>query len=217
MKFIIESPNIKTINSLSKISLSPNINNRTFDDRSILREFRDKILIDGHYIVDGIVEKKFRNQETKFFNYKDHKYKFKMFDTGSIQLPGCKSIDSCYKIFNKFVKIINKKKIILDGETKSIKIKLGEIKIVMIHARFNILNIKLNMHKLYETLKNDNKITVEYTDKYPAVKIIVNGVRMQIFSSGNVGMLGSKTQEQVDAGHKYIVDFINENFDKICV
>lgn len=160
---------------------------------------------------DGKKNKAFYNCLNVIFYYKDvdsieSKIASKIFPNGSIQIPGCRTIDAVHKtpeiIFN-FIKVISRKIILKKSNAIVIKnpedFRLKNVRIVMINSNFifekGILQERLknliNSNK-FEGTSDPNKIwriAIFQSEKYSGVnaRYMTNRIRKELANSYHEG------------------------------
>jgi TATA-box binding protein (TBP) (component of TFIID and TFIIIB) len=177
--------------------------------------------------------KSFYNQVSLLIQIKNFiKINIKLFTNGSIQMTGCKNINSALWVLDQLFGILKKEKYIMnksytqiipcqfsDNPTQLDIEKINNLKIVMINSGFNI-GFKINREKLYETLVV-NKIDSTYDPTRHAcvnIKHMTNNdklISIFVFDSGAIIITGANTCQQIISGYKFINVYLINNYKKI--
>ncbi len=176
----------------------------------------------------GNDKKAFYNCLTLSFEYDSRIIKSKIFPNGSVQLPGCRSIEDTYLIpeylLNLFKKIINLP-VFKDIElVENIEdIKLGKINIAMINSNFYFKgNIKQEILKdIINNINNNNWKSASYQpEKYNGLKIkyiskLGNIITILIFKSGKVTITSAKNIDDILETYSKICDLVTRHKNKV--
>lgn len=157
----------------------------------------------------------------------------KIFENGSIQMTGCKSMDDCYDILNKLCIALQKRKAIIDPETNdkiimkpfatlinNVKLeKIVELKVSMINSKFDI-GFKIDRNALYEYLKQNDYYCKLDLDKHASVDIYYNyknrkTISIFVFEKGNIIITGANTCNHIKEAYNFITEILFENYQQI--
>ena len=181
-------------------------------------------------------EKSFYNQVTVEVRASEGKYttldkediiNVKLFKNGSIQMSGCKKMESINIVLNKLIsklKIVKAK--IEDNEMLEIpfveepeKLGIYNFKIDMINSNYAV-NMTINREKLYDILL-DKKIRCRYepcihacvTVKYipPVDNKEEKVISIFVFEKGSIIITGAKKKSHIISSFEYINDIIKEH------
>jgi len=177
--------------------------------------------------------KSFNNQltveiKTDFIKNPDHKISIKIFNNGSIQMSGVKSLQFCNYALNVLIDNVSKEYGIIQDD------KIVDIKFVQDSSKFNITNFKIDM--INSNFKNDYEITREklfnilldqgvkctYNPSFHAAvnikfnpTISTKSVSIFVFQSGNIIITGAKNIVHILESYNYITDIFEKYKDKI--
>jgi TATA-box binding protein (TBP) (component of TFIID and TFIIIB) len=158
------------------------------------------------------------------------KINLKIFQNGSIQMSGCKSVNDINIVINKLIiKLKEIKNIIIDNEIKEIKfidnydINVSNFKIDMINCNFKI-NINIDRAKLYDLLKL-KKISSQYEKciracvniKYAPKNYNIDEkeISIFIFQKGNIIITGARNKHHIVESYNFIKDIISSHYNEI--
>lgn len=183
--------------------------------------------------IDEKTLKKKKNTKRIFFNQlttevrpsEGKKINIKLFQNGSMQMTGCKSIGDINSALNRLVaRLIQVKAIVEDSkivEKKFIEdetaIKITDFKIDMINCNYDI-EFKINREVLYNML-----IEMEVECRYEPCKHACVNIKFKenpddekkvsifVFQSGKIIITGAKNDGHIISAYKYIDAYLKEN------
>jgi len=159
------------------------------------------------------------------------KINMKLFQNGSIQMSGCKSIRNINIALNKLInrlseikgKIENNKIVEKKFVENSDNITIKNFKVNMINSNYKI-NINIDRYKLY-TLLNMKKIKCTFEPciracvivKYvpPENNIDLKTISIFIFQKGNIIITGSRSKSHIMSAYEYINNILNTHINDI--
>jgi TATA-box binding protein (TBP) (component of TFIID and TFIIIB) len=159
------------------------------------------------------------------------KINMKLFQNGSIQMSGCKSIKNINIALNKLIirlseikgKIENNKIIEKKFVENNDNITIKNFKVNMINSNYKI-NINIDRYKLY-TLLNMKKIKCTFEPciracvivKYipPENNIDLKTISIFIFQKGNIIITGSRSKSHIMSAYEYINNILNTHINDI--
>jgi TATA-box binding protein (TBP) (component of TFIID and TFIIIB) len=190
--------------------------NRFIDKRRILQKNKKKT-------------KSFYNQVTLIIKTFDNKTtNIKLFSNGSIQMTGCKHLNSIENVLSKLFHYLAKTKAIYDSDKKLfldmpfvsnpevLFLKnLYDFKICMINSNFNI-DFNIDRDKLYEILL-DQRFECTYDPiihacvniKYPHPDKVIS---VFVFESGSIIITGARNGEQIIDAYNFINRYLLTNY-----
>lgn len=172
--------------------------------------------------------KNFNNQITMTVKlYKDKEVSLKLFETGSLQVTGCKNAHDFNILFNILINRLNKKIYILDTKTNKMEFKpffqgsfitLQTFSYKMINSKFSINN-EINREQLH-TLLVENNINCRYES---AIRTSVDiehrigdrKISIFIFSTGKMLITGAIDGKEINSCYDFIIAFIKKYKDLI--
>ena len=175
---------------------------------------------------EGEKEKDFYNQASlKIITKKDNKLiNMKLFQNGSIQMTGCKSVESAYEALHKMFISLNIHKAFLDiSNNKIIDIpfvldynqldlnKIFDLNIQMINTNFE-MNFIIDREKLYNCLLND-KVDSSYDPIIHAGVVTRYShpdkvISIFLFEKGSIVITGARNCKQVNDAYIYINKYL---------
>jgi len=149
----------------------------------------------------------------------------KLFNNGSVQITGCKSINDCYDVLTTLVTILKKGDDFLDANSKS-TIQISNIKIDMINSGFN-LDYKIDREKLLHILKTNHNTTrdkyigqveckynplhacVNIKYNYPTDDGLQKKISIFVFQTGSILITGARNLQHIIGAYEYINRILN--------
>jgi len=191
----------------------------------------------GNNIIRSLIPKKVINQKKKkqkknFYNQvtlkvrtkKDKDINIKLFINGSIQMTGCKSIESSYEALSKLFEELRIEKGIIDmkngkivdvpfiSKPENLKLdKIEDFNIAMINSNFKI-GFHIDREKLYDLMTSDG-IDCTY-DPLNHAGVIVRYMHTEkplsifIFESGSIVITGVRNCQQIKEAYEYINKYL---------
>ena len=159
------------------------------------------------------------------------KINMKLFQNGSIQMSGCKSIRNINIALNKLIirlseikgKIENNKIIEKKFVENIDNITIKNFKVNMINSNYKI-NINIDRYKLY-TLLNMKKIKCTFEPCIRACVIVkyiplennidLKTISIFIFQKGNIIITGSRSKSHIMSAYEYINNILNTHINDI--
>ena len=177
------------------------------------------------YITPG---KHFYNQVTLIcHDIKNKNLNIKLFNNGSIQITGCKSVEHFTKIIVIVFELLKEKKILFINNKIVTKTFVNDIsklnmesinkfKITLINSNM-ITNVKIDRPLLYGTIKKLKTVPVEYDScRHAAVRIYLNtgerDIAIFVFESGAIIITGAKNKHDLNESFKFIIKTLYNNF-----
>lgn len=190
---------------------------------------------------DKIKNKKKRKEKRKFYNQvttqtftknPDKVVNGKLFQNGSVQITGCKSVYNFVTAINTLCKNLCEEVHVIDFKNKKVikkpftsninKTKIEEItkfNIVMINSNFD-LGYKIDREELYLITKKENLPAIYEPIKHACVNIkykydIKKTISIFVFESGKVIITGSTESDHIVKAYEFINNLLNKYKDDI--
>lgn len=243
--------NVATISATCKINRKINFDNIKLHYQTLIDEYNVvciKFNTDNYATIDeNIIKRKkfkkeikddFKNQATVIIRINDGPYKnkltdeplvnIKLFNNGSIQLTGSKSIYGINIVLIKLIEWLNKIYKINNIEYKLIndsaeKIQITNFKINMIYCNFK-LNFCIDRDKLYALLRKKKYICFFEPDIRAGVKIQINSITLPdknisifIFQKGNVIITGARSRHDINHAWDFIFNIVDNHKENIII
>ncbi|AYV78689.1 MAG: TATA box binding protein [Edafosvirus sp.] len=186
-------------------------------------------------------EKKKKKKKKNFYNQvsvvikpkKNNPINVKLFNNGSIQMTGCKSLENAVEVLGKLFDKLKTVKAIVDPITVNkviekpfvtnyTNLSLGAVKdfrIAMINSNFNI-GFKIDRDKLYGLLlENDFECTYD-----PIMHACVNikhvyselkNISIFVFESGAIIITGANSCDHITSAYNFINKYLLSNYKEI--
>ena len=185
---------------------------------------------------DKIKKKKKRKEKRKFYNQvttqtftkdPDKVVNGKLFQNGSVQITGCKSLNNFVIAINTLCKNLCEEVHIMDFKNKKVikkpftsdinKTRIEEItkfNIVMINSNFD-LGYKIDREALYSITKKENLPAIYEPIKHACVNIkykydIKKTISIFVFESGKVIITGSNESDHIIKAYQFINNLLNK-------
>ena len=167
------------------------------------------------------------NEYTDLINEK--KLNFKIFNNGSIQISGIKSVTEVNRAINKLVHFLSTELTVEEnGEEKTIQfieepVTVSDFNIYMINTNFGI-KYHIDRNKLYDLLSMKNyKVVFErciracVNLKYRPEKNNEEGFEpsIDIFQKGNIRIAGARNMSHIIESYNFIVNELYQNIEEI--
>jgi TATA-box binding protein (TBP) (component of TFIID and TFIIIB) len=202
----------------------------------------------NHDVVESIIEetekicddkKKIKKIKVKK-NENIHTINLKLFKNGSIQMAGCKSIESINIVLNKLIYLLKQEKGIREDNKinhinfieESSNLTVEKFKITMINTNYKINTIKssilmdkkINLDYLYALLKKKKVssvyetcrkacVTIKYTP--PNDNLENKVISIFIFSLGNIIIAGANKKSHIIFTYEFINKIIVDHYNDI--
>ena len=190
---------------------------------------------------DKIKNKKKRKEKRKFYNQvttqtftknPDKVVNGKLFQNGSVQITGCKSVHNFVTAINTLCKNLCEEVHVIDFKNKKVikkpftsninKTKIEEItkfNIVMINSNFD-LGYKIDREELYLITKKENLPAIYEPIKHACVNIkykynIKKTISIFVFESGKVIITGSTESDHIVKAYEFINNLLSKYKDDI--
>lgn len=151
------------------------------------------------------------------------KINLKLFKNGSIQMSGCKSVESINIVLNKLINRL-KKENTMNNILENSNVSVEKFKIDMINTNYK-MDIKIDRPKLYELLLK-KKIKTIYEPCIRACVIIKHTpdtnnendkeISIFIFQKGNIIITGAKSKAHIISTYEYVNKLVSDHAYSIC-
>lgn len=162
---------------------------------------------------------------------KEPKINLKLFQNGSIQMSGCKTVDGINIVLNKLIdKLSTIKARLVDNKIENIlfvenkeKIKINNFKIDMVNSNYRV-DLLIDRAKLFNLLMK-KKIKSSFE---PCIRACVNikyvpteenidekEISIFVFQKGNIIITGARNKKHILLAYKYINDILLTHYDDI--
>lgn len=175
-------------------------------------------------------KKNFYNQITLKIQTNDKEVNVKIFQNGSIQLTGCKSIINFIEtmtilcnILKREVAVCNDNKILIKTYANSLENvsvdKITDFCIRMINCGFNV-NFLIDRDELYQLLEKTNI----FSTYEPCIHACVNikhkykdgsDVSIFVFETGSILITGARKRNHIISAYKFIIELLYKNYNTI--
>jgi len=141
----------------------------------------------------------------------------KLFQNGSIQMTGCKSITNIVEALHAIFNELCDKKFVSDITVFNVK-HLISLRICMINSYFN-MEFSIDLNKLYDILIQDECFCLYDSDKHAAINIKFEHkdklVTVLVFETGNIIITGASSCDQILDAYEFINKKILSNFNRV--
>ena len=187
-----------------------------------------------------VQKKRFDNQLTIVFQFKENMYNAKLFKNGNIQITGVKNIENGQKAIDKLIEMLIKlyihdERIIADIDS----VENVNYRVRLINSDFKV-NFEIRLDYLYRLMTEVYNIVCSYEPCiYPGAKIEYyymkegsdgrckcegsgNGtadhwkrITIALLQSGGVSFTGANCMDHINVAYRFICDALSKNIDSI--
>lgn len=185
-------------------------------------------------------KKRFDNQLTIVFQFKENMYNAKLFKNGNVQITGVKNIENGHKAIDKLIEMLSQLHVHNTAILSDIEsIENVNYRVRLINSDFKV-NFEIRLDYLYRLMTERYNIVCSYEPCiYPGAKVeyyynrlgsdgrcrcegVCNGksddckkITIAIFQSGCVIITGANCIDHINVAYRFICDVLEKNIDAI--